>query len=376
MKYAFRLFAFLLIATLLLESAAVYGSAEKNEDSENISVSAESAALLLCGKEEIVFSKNAMTPLPMASTTKIMTALIAIEVGDIDSPVQVNKEAVGIEGSSAYLTEGEELTMRELLYALMLQSANDAATAIAYEVGGSIEGFADLMNQKAEKLGLSSTHFENPHGLDSEGHFTTAEDLARLASYALKNETFREIVSTDRYVTEGGRLFVNHNKMLGIYDGAIGVKTGFTKRCGRCLVSAAERDGVTAVAVTLNAPDDWNDHKKMLDLCFANYESVTLAESNELTVELPCISGDRSTVVCSNDRKVTICLPKGASVSTTIEADRYYPAPVKKGDALATAKFYSEGELIAMIPLFAKYDVNEEVGKLSFLDRILRFIGR
>lgn len=376
MKYIFKICSFLLITVFLLEGVVLHGKSVNGDENVPLSVSAESAVLMLCQNGEVIFSKNADTRLPMASTTKIMTAIVAIENSDIDSTVNVHKDAVGTEGSSAYLTDDEKLTMRELLYALMLQSANDAAVAIAYEVGGSIEAFAEMMNEKAAKLGLKATHFENPHGLDAEEHYTTASDLARIASYALENGTFREIVSTKRYVTESGKVFENHNKMLTLYDGAIGVKTGFTKRCGRCLVSAAERDGLIAVAVTLNAPNDWEDHTKMLDYSFAAYEYVALADEGELTVEIPCISGSRATVVCENNETVSVCLPKGSSVTTTIEADRYYPAPINKGDALATAKFYSEGELIAAVPLFAKYDVKEEVGKLSLLDRILKIIGK
>lgn len=345
-------------------------------DIAKMNLSAESAALILCNTEGMIFSKNASKRLPMASTTKIMTAVIAIENSDLDAMVEVHPDAVGIEGSSAYLAEGELLSMRELLYALLLQSANDAAVAIAFSVGGDVSGFSELMNEKASSLGLDNTHFENPHGLDAETHFTTAEDLARLTSYAMKNEAFREIVSTERFTTESGKVFVNHNKLLDRYDGAVGVKTGFTKRSGRCLVSAAERDGVLAVAVTLNASDDWNDHKKLLDYCFDAYENVTLAEAHKISIDLPCISGVSSTVRCSNVERLRLCLPKGTVFTITIEADRYYPAPVRTGDALATAKFYSEGELLASLPLFAEKDVNEKTGELSLLDRILRFLGR
>jgi len=376
MKRILKICTFILIAVFLLEGVALSGITVNGDEGVPLSVSAESAVLMLCQNGQVIFSKNADTRLPMASTTKIMTAIVAIENSDIDSTVYVHKDAVGIEGSSAYLTEAEKLTMRELLYALMLQSANDAAVAIAYAVGGDIDCFVEMMNVKASSLGLRSTHFENPHGLDAEEHYTTASDLARIASYALENETFREIVSTERYVTSSGKVFVNHNKMLTLYDGAIGVKTGFTKRCGRCLVSAAEREGLIAVAVTLNAPDDWEDHTKMLDYSFSAYEYKTLADDGEIAVELPCVSGDRSTVVCMNLESVRVCLPKGSLITTTIEADRYYPAPAKKGDALATAKFYSEGELIAVVPLFARGDVKEKTGRLPLLDRILRFMGK
>ncbi len=376
MKFTVKLYSLILLSFIVLSSVIRPFGVNADAASKKLNLSAESASLVLCDSGKVIFSKNADIPLPMASTTKIMTAVVAIESCDVDKTVSVHADAVGTEGSSAYLTECESMTMKDLLYALMLQSANDAAVAIAYEIGGSIESFAELMNAKAEKLGLVSTQFANPHGLDSDEHYTTASELACLASYAMKNPLFREIVSTERYVTENGRVFVNHNKMLNLYEGAVGVKTGFTKRSGRCLVSAAERDGLLAVAVTLNAPDDWNDHKKMLDFCFESYETVTLAEIGQLSVDIPCVGGNKSTVHCSNLDSLRLTLPKGSEVSTTIEADRYYPAPVNAGDALATAKFYSSGELIAAIPLYAESDVKVNEGKLSLLDRILRLLGR
>ena len=374
MKFIARSCFLLLLSFICLSYAARVFSV--SADDKVLSLSAESASLILCDSDKVIFSKKDELPLPMASTTKIMTAIVAIESCNVDKYVKVHDDAVGTEGSSAYLTAGETMTVKDLLYALMLQSANDAAVAIAYEVGGGIDGFADLMNAKAHAIGLVTTHFSNPHGLDSEDHYTTAAELAKLASYAMKNSLFREIVSTERYVTESGRVFVNHNKLLDLYEGSIGVKTGFTKRSGRCLVSAAERDGLLAVAVTLNAPDDWNDHMKMLDYCFDNYDYVTLAEEGQFAVDIPCVGGNKSTVRCSNSEGIKICLPKDSEFSTTIEADRYFPAPVMAGDALAMAKFYSEGELIAAIPLYAEHDVGVKEGKLSLIDRILRLIGR
>ena len=376
MKITVKLYSLILLSFIVLSCVTRPCGVNAYAASKKLDISAKSASLMLCDSSEVVFSKNADIPLPMASTTKIMTAVVAIESCDIDKNISVHADAVGVEGSSAYLTAGENMTMKDLLHALMLQSANDAAVAIAYEISGGIESFAELMNAKAKKLGLVSTQFSNPHGLDSDEHFTTASELARLASYAMKVPLFREIVSTERYVTGNGRVFVNHNKMLNLYDGAVGVKTGFTKRSGRCLVSAAERNGLLAVAVTLNAHDDWNDHKKMLDFCFASYETVTLAEIGQISVDIPCVGGNKSTVHCTNLDSVRLTLPKGSEVSTTIEADRYYPAPVKVGDALATAKLYSSGQLIATIPLYAESEVKVNEGRLSLLDRILRLLGR
>ena len=217
----------------------------------------------------------------MASTTKIMTALVAIESSPLDKNVMISDMAIGTEGSSLYLKKGEIMSMSDLLMGLMLRSANDAAAAIAYEISGSIEAFADKMNEKAASIGVTDTHFTNPHGLDDENHYTTAADLAIITAEALKNDTFLEIVSTEKCIIKNfdgeARLLTNHNKLLSLYDGAIGVKTGFTKKSGRCLVGAAERDGMRLIAVTINAPDDWNDHEALFDFGFSRLNSKSNA---------------------------------------------------------------------------------------------------
>ena len=270
-------------------------------DADALAPGARSAVLAECvcgaageentdGQLRVVWEKNANEKLPMASTTKIMTALVALDRLPLDRRVTARAEACGIEGSSIYMKVGETFTVEELLYALLLQSANDAATLIALETAGSVEAFAALMNEKAAALGLRDTHFENPHGLDAEGHYTTARDLAALSCAALSVPQFREIVSTVRRTIgegESARTLVNHNRMLTAYDGAIGVKTGYTKKSGRCLVSAAERGGVTLVAVTIDDGDDWRDHAAMLDYGFAGLESVVLCEAGEIWRDLP-----------------------------------------------------------------------------------------
>lgn len=358
----------------------IFVSAEEKTGSAP-TVSAKSAVLIEADSTQAVFEKNADERLPMASTTKIMTAIVALENSDLDSTVEVAPQAAGVEGSSIYLKASEQILMSDLVYALMLESANDAAAAIACEVSGSIEEFASLMNKTAAKIGLENTHFMNPHGLDDPEHYTTARDLACLASYALKNPEFRKIVSTYKKTIpmdgdEGTRLLLNHNKLLKLYDSAFGVKTGFTKKSGRCLVSAAERDGVTMIAVTLNAPDDWNDHISMLDYGFEKYERVSLAEEGEVFTELPCIGGETSSVRCSNRDKLEMSLPRDTRVVTRIEADRYFPAPVKSGDALARAVFYVDGCEIASLPLYAENDVAESTKKLGFFEKIMIFLGR
>ncbi len=230
---------------------------------------ARGAVLINAETNKILYERCAHTRLPMASTTKVMTALVALKYFEPQTEFEVPREAVGVEGTSASLGQGEVYSLEELLYALLLQSANDAAAAIAINVGGSIGNFAALMNREATLLGLCDTHFTNPHGLPDEEHYTTAYELALISSYALKNDTIASIVSAKhaKIVSSDGieRHFYNHNKMLSSYKGANGVKTGFTKASGRCLISSAEREGITLIAVTLGSHDDWREHTRMLD---------------------------------------------------------------------------------------------------------------
>ena len=276
------------------------------------SVSAKSS-VLLASDGRILYEKNPYQRLPMASTTKIMTCIVSLENASLTDTVKITRESVGVEGSSVYLKEGETLTVEELLYALMLSSANDAAVSLAIHVGKSEENFVSLMNRKAKEIGLSNTHFENPHGLDHENHYTTAYDLARLMAYALKNESFCRISSTVNIEIQGvcgvSRYLVNHNRLLRSYTGMLGGKTGYTKKSGRCLVTAARQNGLTLIAVTLSAPDDWNDHKKLFDYGFSYYENVLLCERGQSFYNLNVVGGN--TVICVASEKASLSLPKG-----------------------------------------------------------------
>ena len=341
---------------------------------EGISISAKSAILIEAESGTVLYQKNAFVKLPMASTTKIMTALVAIESGDIDRKVKTDNRARGVEGSSIYLAEGETLTMRQLIYALMLASANDAAAAIAYEVSGGIDGFSELMNKKAAEIGLSSTHFTNPHGLHDKEHYTTASDLAKLASKALENDIFFEICSSKSQKIplngdEGVRYLSNHNKLLRLYKDCIGVKTGFTKASGRCLVSAAERDGLRLVAVTLNAPDDWRDHTAMLDFGFERYTRLTLADKGDLTATLPVMGGDVSEVIVANSERLSAFLPKdGGDVYYKIEANRPLIAPIARNTKVGKITYFRDGQEIASSPLLAVSEVKAVQKKNFFFD--------
>ena len=341
-----------------------------------LDISAERAIVIEYDSQDIIYQKNAFDKAPMASTTKIMTAIIAIENYPLDKKIRIPSEAVGVEGSSIYLKDGEVLTMRELLYALLLESANDVASAIAITVGGDTEHFADLMNQKASELGLKGTHFCNPHGLDDENHYTTAHDLAIIARYAMGLDDFRKIVSTYKKEIplgdDGTRYLINHNKLLKGYEGAIGVKTGFTKKSGRCLVSCAEKDGVCLIAVTLNAPNDWNDHKRMLDYGFERYECINLAMVGDYSLSLNCVNGIKSSVLCSNLDNLSITIEKGKSsnLKAVFEADRFLFAPVSKGDLVGKIVYYLDDVKIASLDIYATESVKSINYKKSIFERI------
>lgn len=344
-------------------------------------LSAESAVLIDASTGNVILSKNASERLPMASTTKIMTAVVALENSAPTDKVTIAKEAVGVEGSSVYLHEGELLTMEELLYAVLLSSANDAAAAIAIEIGGSIEGFAALMNAKAIELGLSNTHFENPHGLDREEHYTSASDLAMLSLYALKNETFKKIVSTYKTTIpldgNGTRVLINHNKLLRLYDGAIGVKTGFTKKSGRCLVSAAERDGLCLIAVTLNDPNDWNDHISMLDYGFESLHRVVVCERFSHMTAIPVAGGNEASIICTNKDAIELTLPKDISAescSFRVSAPHFLTAPIESGETIGELLCEYDGEIIGRSKLIASYAVDSVKTKPSLVSRLINFI--
>ena len=361
--------AVIMALTLLFSDVFVAGASE-------IGVSASSAILIEAESGRVLYEKNADATRGMASTTKIMTALVALENGDLDSVVKIPRQAVGVEGSSLYLVENEELTLLELLYALMLRSANDAATAIAIHIGGSVDGFSGMMNARAMEMGLKNTHFENPHGLDGDGHYTTAFDLAIITSEALKNETFRKIVSTvsvtlSQNGVSGRRTVVNHNRLLRTYDGCIGVKTGFTKKCGRCLVSAAERNGVTLIVVTLNAPDDWQDHKRMLDYGFGicQRRKLTFSESGRATV----VGGITDSVGYMSEGEAYVTVPNDApQFRREVELDRFYYAPVRKGDILGRVAYYDGDTLVSQSPIVATEDAPQK--RVGWLERLLIWI--
>ena len=250
-------------------------------------ISAASAVLMDADSGRVLYSRCADEPRLIASITKLMTALTALESGhDLSERVTIRPEWTGIEGSSLYLKAGEELSFETLLYGLLLRSGNDAAHAVAGYCTGDIDSFVASMNEKAQTIGMENSHFANPSGLNADDHYSTARDMAKLARVCLQNDTLRKIVST-RTITLENRIFTNHNKLLWQYEGCIGMKTGYTDRAGRTLVSAAERDGMTLICVTLNAPNDWNDHKALFDYGFDTYERRCLVKKGEFLCRIP-----------------------------------------------------------------------------------------
>lgn len=325
-------------------------------------VSAESAILIDSDTGRVLYEKNAHNIQGMASTTKIMTAILALEQSTLDKKVKVSHKAATTEGSSMYLNSGEIIKMESLVYGLMLNSGNDAATAIAESISGSTDEFAKLMNKKAKEIELKNTSFANPHGLDHNDHYSTAYDMAILTKYAMKNEKFKNIVSTKRKNVElngieNSRFLTNHNKLLSLYENCIGVKTGFTKSCGRCLVSAAQKDGVNLIAVTLNAPDDWNDHISMYESAFADYNSYDIIDKNAYVASVE--------VTQSEAKKLELYAKNGLSVSLMPEEFeriiiKYnYPetvsAPIYKGQKLGTAAILLDNKKIAETDLITGY---------------------
>lgn len=360
------------LCALLMPVLSLFSFAGSVE-AANIGVSAKAYCLFDADLYEVIDEKNSSVRLGMASTTKIMTALIAIESGRLDHTVEVDKRAVGTEGSSVYLEDKERLTLRDLVYALMLASANDAAEAIAYYLCGSIDDFTRLMNEKAHELGLENTHFTNPHGLSDGEHYTTAKELAMLSARALENEAFREIVSKRSYSflsDKTRRSIANHNRLLASYKGCIGVKTGFTKKDGRCLVSAAERDGKRLVAVTLSAPDDWNDHKRLLDFGFSLYEKRELCKAGEYSFYIHTPNGAVKRILAENAKGITLSVRKDARIKAYTELDRIYYREINKGDTVGYTVFKADGKEIARVPLLALQSSCNVKVKKSLLERI------
>ena len=313
-------------------------------------LSAERAILLDAETGRVLYEKCADERALIASTTKIMTALVVCEQCNVLDRMRIPKEAVGIEGSSMYLQEGEVLTIQELLYGLMLHSGNDAAVALAIYCGGTVEGFAQLMNDKAHRLGLTGTHFENPNGLDSPGHYSTARDLAILTAYAMDNPIFAQTVST-RTVKVGNRSLRNHNKLLWRVEGADGVKTGFTKAAGRILVSSATRRGRRLIAVTMNDPNDWQDHAKLLEDGFSQFSVQEIVTKGQCLGSVEIAGGESGRVQLLAGEDFSYSLASMETADIVLQGPGFVYAPVVKGQAAGFAYVCIGDCAVGKIPL-------------------------
>lgn len=322
-------------------------------------ICAESYCLMDGNTGRVVSSGNAQKRHLIASTTKIMTALVISEQCNVLDRVRIPKEAVGIEGSSMYLQAGEVLTVQELLYGLMLRSGNDAATALAIYCGGTVQGFAQLMNDKAHFLGLKNTHFENPHGLDSPNHYSTAEDMAKLAAYAMNNPIFAATVST-KTVTIGNRVLKNHNKLLWTVEGADGVKTGYTKAAGRILVSSAQRNNRRLIAVTMNDGNDWQDHATLLNSGFSRFrQAVLVSEGQSLgMVEIAGGTSGQVELVAQND--FCCYIAQDEEVRIVLPQNEFVYAPVVRGQNAGIAHIFVDGKAVGHVDLIYGATIERE----------------
>ncbi|HQA64739.1 MAG TPA: D-alanyl-D-alanine carboxypeptidase family protein [Bacillota bacterium] len=340
--------------------------------------SARAAVVMDVNSNRILYSKNMDEKMAMASTTKIMTTLVAIESGRLDEKVTISKRASYMEGSSIYLREGEVHTVNDLLYAIMLRSGNDAATAVAEHIGGSAEGFAEMMNKKAREIGANNTRFANPHGLDAEGHYTTARDLALITSYALKNPLFSTIVSSKKKVMEGppsenwDRVMINKNKMLWQFDGGDGVKTGFTKKAGRCLVSSATREGMRLVCVVLNCGPMWDESSALLEYAFKNYVKKRIVDKDSIFKVVEVRNGKERFVGVKPAEDFDLVLRTDRVENIKLEAKdlKAAQAPLKKGGHAGRLEIYIDNNLLKTINLEYSEGV-ESSSPFYYLKRIL-----
>lgn len=356
----------LLAALILLPLPTVKAASEPG-------VSAQSAILISGDDGTVIFEKNAHERLAMASTTKIMTALLTLEEAERsgDPVIDITEEMVRVEGSSMGLQAGNRLTLTNLTSGMLLASGNDAANAAALYLGGSQEGFAELMNTRAREIGMTETNFVTPSGLDDEEHYSTAYDMALLGREAMGNEEFARIAGSSTLQVEFMEpeqkvSYTNHNKLLRIYDGCIGIKTGFTKKAGRTLVSAARRDGTTLIAVTLNAPDDWDDHMAMFDYGFETVKTVQMG-GEALPETLPVAGSDKQGIGLRMGQKLNMTLPieQAQEVESRVLLPKFLYAPVRAGEKVGRVQYLMGGEEIYSVPIIAA----EEAGALVMPER-------
>lgn len=369
-----RLNAAILVFALILTLVPFSGSAAGAKNAVN--TSARAHVLLEATSGRVMSEHNSSEKLPMASTTKIMTCLLACERGNMDDVVTVGAESVGLDGTSIYLRQGETITLRELCYGLMLCSGNDAAMAIAVHLGGSQEGFAKLMNERARQIGAYNTNFVTPNGLPAEGHYTTAMDLALIAAQAMQNELFKEIVGTSSMTLEADedspvRYLKSKNKILYNYDGGNGVKTGYTKAAGKCLVAGASRDGMQLIAVVLNDYSMFPDCMSLLDYGFENYKWTDVTGQTLLHDALTVENGLKYATDAVIKDEIYLPLNENDSkIKINYRLQNGVNAPISRGDVVGSAQYSLNGEVLREVPIYAAEDVGENTYRY-WLERVL-----
>ncbi|KXG75291.1 D-alanyl-D-alanine carboxypeptidase DacB [Fervidicola ferrireducens] len=365
------LVSFLIYASFIIFNLSRAGVVQAEETS--LHLNARAYLLLDATTGRVLIEKNSQLRLPMASTTKIMTAILALERGDLSSKVTVSRRAASVGGSSFHLMVGETMSLENMLYGLLLPSGNDAAIAIAEHIGGDVETFVEMMNRKAREIGAENTSFKNPHGLDEPGHYTTARDLALITRYALNIPKFREIVGTkDIVITEGKytRHIYNTNRLLRISETIDGVKTGYTGKAGRCLVATAQKNGFRLISVVLGAQDHFSTSLKLLNYGFENYELKKLVSKDSVYAAVPVRGGivKKAVVVAGED--IALPLRKKEKIRMNISVFPFTEAPVYKNQVLGEIQIYIDSTFICSAPLVSIYDIR----KKSLFDNFYKMI--
>lgn len=343
-------------------------------------ISAECAVLMTAQTGEVIFQRNAHQMHSMASTTKIMTSLLAVESGKLRNEIKVDASMLAVEGTSMGLVVGDSVSLNELVYGMLLPSGNDAANVTALYLGGTRENFAQMMNKRAEEIGMLDTNFVTPSGLDHENHYSTAYDMALLGREAVSNPEFLKICSSKKArLTYGNppyeRTLYNHNRLLSSYPTALGIKTGFTKKSGRCLVSYAEKDGVGLVAVTLNDKNDWYDHKQMLNYGFSAVKAENIEFNYPTSINV--VGGNKSSVALTADEFTVDSMAK--NITYEIRMPKFIYAPVKIGDVIGELRVFSDGKIIGSVSITANESVEIKTVEIKeeskgFFERIKEFL--
>lgn len=345
--------------------------------STNMSLSTSNYILIEEKSGRVLMEKNSHRELPMASTTKIMTAILAIEEGNLDDEITIVGKDINIEGSSIFLKDEEVITLKDLIYGLMLRSGNDSAIAIANHISGSVEDFAKLMNKKAKEIGALNTNFMNPHGLHHKDHYSSAYDLALITSYAFKNDIFKEISTSKNYRTSSAReynYFVNKNKTLWDYEGGDGVKIGYTMSAGRCLVASATKSNMRLIAVVLNDYNWFNDSYKLMDYGFNNYRIYPIYTKHQLIKKIDISNGSKDSIplIAKNDFLYPLTDDEIDKIKLSVIIKKNIELPIKKNEELGTIEVYLDGILINEDKLVAKDSIKKE----SIIKRLLNVFSR